>query len=128
MTDGRPGSGGATSAAGYSMSSMTRSSEPEADDGCLDDDRWREELTHVLFDLGALHGVRGRQQAESEHSRVPPHCFFDVGHAHGGVGDTGEHAGPGYADFAGRRAMRRSWAGWRSGQLQRAISALIRLE
>ena len=73
--------------------------KPEADDGCLDDDRRREELTHVLLDLGAFHRVRRRQHVESEDPRVPPHGFVDVGYAHGGMGDTREHGGPGYAGW-----------------------------
>ena len=63
VTEGRPGSGGTTPAAGYSISSMTRSSCPEADDGARDDHRRRDELTHVVLDLRALHAVGRRQHA-----------------------------------------------------------------
>ena len=91
--DRRPsGSGGATSAAGYSMSSMTRSSCPNPTIAAVHDDRRRDELAHVALDLLALHAVRRRQHRETEDVGIPAGGGLDVGHADGGVGESGQHA------------------------------------
>ena len=53
VTEGRAASGGATPAAGYSISSMTRSSLPKPTMAAVTTTGDGDELTHVVLDLAA---------------------------------------------------------------------------
>ena len=91
VTEGRPGPAGTTGAAGYSMSSMTRSSRPNPTMAAVTTTGDGTSSPMSCSICSALHPVRRRQHTETEDLEYHADGRLHVGDADGGVGEAGQH-------------------------------------